>query len=288
MTRPALSVQVTGRGRHYRHPRTGELYPSVTTIIETLAKPWLGAWMAKLVAGYAWDNRMALLEMSDREAAVDFLKGAPRRQRDSAAGVGDLVHEVVEARVLGRPEPEIPEHAAPYVAAWEAFAKDTGIVFTHSEETVFNGSEGYAGTFDFLGRIGGLRVLGDYKTGSGIYDEVILQLAALRYAPELWDSQAQDSVDMPPVDRCIAVHLQPDGYRVHLIDAGERAYDAFLGLLAAWRWNTDHVGAVGHPLRGADEVRAALGIRVQEAPKGGPEPPTLGPSATQPRLEVSS
>lgn len=245
MTDPILAEKVPGRGRMYRSPKTNELYPSVTNIIDVLAKPWLGGWMAKLVAGYAFDNRSALMEMEEREAAVDFLKGAPRRKRDTAAGVGDVIHGYVEALLTGAAGPEITEQHEPYLDGFLGFIEEFKPEFQVIEGTVFNHTERYSGTFDFIAGIGDLLVLGDWKTGSGIYDEVALQLAALRNADSVWNPVDGELLPMPEIDACVAVHLQPGKAWLYPIDASHVAYQAFLGLRAAWPWTKATETAVG-------------------------------------------
>jgi hypothetical protein len=245
VSQPILAEKVPGRGRMYRSPQTDELLPSVTNIIDTLAKPWLGGWMAKLVAGYAFDNRTALMEMDDREAAVDFLKGAPRRRRNAAADVGDVIHAYVEALLTDTPTPEITAEHEPYLDGFLEFLEEFKPEFQIIEGTVFNHEQRYSGTFDFIARIDELLVLGDWKTGSGIYDEVALQLAALRNADSVWDPVDGELLPMPAIDACVAVHLQPSKAWLYPIDASNVAYQAFLGLRAAWPWTKATETAVG-------------------------------------------
>ena len=246
MTEPILAEKVPGRGRMYRSPKTNELMPSVTNIIDVLAKPWLGGWMAKLVAGYAFDKRQAIMELGDdREAAIDMLKGAPRRSRDAAAGVGDVIHAYVEALLTDGAAPAITEQHEPYLEGFLGFVEEFKPDFRTVEGTVFNHTERYSGTFDFLAVVEGLLVLGDWKTGKGIYDEVALQLAALRNADSLWDPIDGQLLPMPEVDACVAVHLQPGKAWLYPIDASHVAYEAFLGLRAAWPWTKATETAVG-------------------------------------------
>jgi len=256
VTEPILAEKVPGRGRMYRSPKTNELLPSITNIIDVLAKPWLGGWMAKLVAGYAFDNRTALMEMGERDAAVDFLKGAPRRSRDAAAGVGDVIHGYVEALLTDGPAPTITEQHEPYLEGFLGFVEEFKPDFRTVEGTVFNHTERYSGTFDFLAVVEGLLILGDWKTGKGIYDEVALQLAALRNADSLWDPIDGQLLPMPEVDACVAVQLQPGKAWLYPIDASHVAYEAFLGLRAAWPWTKATETAVGPRMNLARLVKA--------------------------------
>src|SRR6266508_6414043 len=72
MTAPPLTVNVPGRGRHYEHPITKELFPSVTNVIGILDKPALVGWAARESARAAWHMREALVKIHDEEAAVDM------------------------------------------------------------------------------------------------------------------------------------------------------------------------------------------------------------------------
>ena len=249
MTEPILALSVPGMGRMYRHPVSGELYPSVTNVIQVLAKPWLDAWAAKLVAGYAWDNRETLMQIEDREAAVDMLKGVTRRRRDAAADVGSTIHAYVESLFTDEPRPQIESEHEPYIVALQGFLAEFDPEFVVVEGTIFSSEFPedlrYAGTFDFLARIDGHLVLGDYKTGSGVYEEVGLQLAALRRGEALWDRHTGELSPMPDVEACVAVHLRPEGFALHVIRADDAAYQAFLGLRQAWPWTKNQSGIVG-------------------------------------------
>jgi len=229
----------------YRHPLTGDLYPSITNIIDVLEKPWLGRWAAKFVAGAAWDSRFALMKLEDREQAVDMLKGAPWRKTRKAGDLGGDIHAVAEAIAADEKLPPISEEAEPYVDGFLSFVAEFDPAFQILEGTVFNDTHQYAGTFDFLALIEGLLILGDYKTGGGVYDEVALQLAAGRFAEFVWDKHTGELLPMSEIDGCIAVQLQPGKHTVFTVDAGMEAFYAFLGLRGAWPWDKDHTGAVG-------------------------------------------
>ena len=244
MTEPLLAVSVPGRGRMYQYPGTDDLMPSVTNVIDLLDKPALPRWAAKEVAGAAWDQRAALATLEDREAAVDLLKGSPWRKRNRAAGIGTTVHAVAEALARDETLPSFSDDEAPFIDAFLAFCSDYSPIFQAVELTVFSETHRYAGTADFLATIDGPLILGDSKTGSGVYREVALQLAALRYGESLWDRETGALSPMPKVAGCVALHLRPGSYAVHTIDADEHAFQAFLGLRQAWEWSKDR-GGVG-------------------------------------------
>ena len=240
---PPLALSMPGGGRAYRHPETDELMPSVTTVIGILDKPGLVGWAARETAGAAWDQREALAHIADRDAAIDLLKNARYRSMDRARLRGSSVHRVAEALANDAPLPAFTDHEQRFLDAFVSFVTDFAPTFEIVEGTVFSDRWHYAGTFDFLAMIGGLLILGDHKTGKGIYPEVALQLAALRYADRVWDPITGALTPMPEVDGTIAVHLQADGYRVVEIDAGPDAFEAFCGLRAAWPWAHDGGGS---------------------------------------------
>lgn len=236
MTEPALTVSVDGN-RLYKHPVTGDLYPSVTSIIGCLDKPALVHWSAKETAKAAWAQRHALIALEDEGAAVDMLKSARYRSMEKRANLGTTVHAIAEALATDQPLPKFDVEAEEYADQFLRWVADFDVTFEAAEISVFNTTHGYAGTADGLARIGGHRWLFDHKTSkSGIFPEVALQLAALRNGEVVWDFETGDLSPMPVVDGCIAVWLRPDFYRVYAVDAGEAAFRAFLGARATWDW----------------------------------------------------
>jgi hypothetical protein len=247
---PPLAVN-TPHGRAYKHPETGDYLPSITTVLKVIDKPALVGWAARETAGAAFDQRHALVRMNDREAAVDMLKNARYRSMNKAGDVGSLVHRVAEALERDEPLPVVTDAAAPYVESFVAFVAAFEPQFEIVEGTVFSDTWGYAGTFDFLARFDDLLVLGDHKTGKGVYPEVALQIAAARYADRVWNRDTGELTPMPEVAGAIAVHLHVDGYRVVEIDAGRDAFEAFVAARQLWPWahdGGDNATAIGPSL----------------------------------------
>lgn len=221
----------------YRRPGTDELYPSVTSCIGTIDKPALVGWAARETAKAAFKHRHALVTFDEEAEAVDLLRNARYRSGDRAKNLGSHVHEIAEALARDSELPPIVPEAAPFADRFIQFVDDYGVKFEAIEGTVFSDAHRYAGTFDALVRIGDASVLLDYKTGgSGVYSEVALQLAALRYADWIWDAETGELEPMPKVDHCIAVWLRPERYVVYSVGADEAAFEAFLGSRGLWSW----------------------------------------------------
>lgn len=231
MTSPVLAYNVPRKGRHYAHPVTGVEVPSITNCIGVLDKPALPRWSAKMVAENAWKMRHSLDAMGEDEC-VDVLKGSPWRKSTRAADRGTSVHDYLEAQATGR-DVVLEGEALTYKVGADDFLERFQPVFVRTEFTVFG--DGYAGTADFMAIIDGRLVVGDYKTGKGLYPEVALQLAAIRYATEIVDEDGSVS-PMQNVEGAVAVLITPEKAKVCEVDAGPSAHHAFLACVQAWEW----------------------------------------------------
>jgi hypothetical protein len=76
----------------------------------------------------------------------------------------------------------------------------------------------------------------DYKTGKKkLYDDVALQLAALRYA-EVMVTDDGEVLPMPDTEACVGVLIKPSGYEIREVADPEAAYETFLHLLQVRQW----------------------------------------------------
>lgn len=233
MSAPELSRPVRGKGRHYEYPPTGDLLISVTNVQSALSKPALPRWAAIEVAKVAYKMRHALPEMEEDEA-VDILKGSPWSKTTRAADRGTSIHEALEKAAHGITVP-LSGEAAQYAPGIAMFMAEHELDVWHTEVTVFHRDAGYAGTADAIGLLDGVPVVLDYKTGrKKLYDDVALQLAALRYATEMWvDGEVRPMVE---VDECVGVYIRPDGYQIAKVHNPAFAYDTFYSLLQVRKW----------------------------------------------------
>lgn len=280
----------TTKGRTYQHPRTGETAWSVTTILDGgLPKKAVVGWAAREVAEFAVANRRqldAMLEgvrlqstmtteigprggrkdvrtydrvISDPDAvagAVDWLRGSPYRSRERKADLGTAVHAFVEARILGTPAPEPPEDAAPHMAHFARFVDEWRPEFLAAETTVWNRTESYAGTLDFVARIGGRLLLVDTKTGKDVYPEVALQLAALSHGEFVLMPDGSEEPLPGPIEGHAALHLTADGYALRPVHVDQRTWDTFRYCREVFRWEADGYArdALGAAWAGPDGI----------------------------------
>ena len=223
----------------------GKSFPSVTTVLEIIAKPGLGPW-------YAREERRAfetaMLEVAARYRlltgeqlldaviqAVDGVKAADR-EKQRAALIGTAVHAWIEWRLRTRlgedagPEPRLPEAAQWAVEAWKDWAQGVALEPLAIERVVTCEGCGYAGTLDLYARVGGVPTVLDWKSGRAIYVEAFLQNVAYRHAAAQAGLDATHGliVRLPKVIDDPAFEAQWVPETVTLED--------FLAALRLWRW----------------------------------------------------
>ena len=250
MTDPKHAYQNPGRGRYYRHPVTGEEWPSVTNVLDTaVAKHAFKPWAAKITAAKAWQMLPQMVAASrkptEQERLTKLIKGEHKVISDTAADLGDRVHKRVEAHVLGTPNPEDPE-VEPFALQALRFFDDFGVDFERdveaTEATIINRTIGYAGTGDLWAhlRIRGKKrlTLVDYKTSStrdvdSVYVENGMQTAALAKA-EMVLLNSGEEVEPPGPIECIAIlNLRVNNYALIEMPLAGSIDDAFAGFVGA-------------------------------------------------------
>jgi hypothetical protein len=216
-------VLVLKERRHWYRYR-GQEEPSVTTILNVLAKPALTGWAARLTAEQAVRERKKLwaIAEADETAAVEWLRQAPWQRKDRAANLGSAVHKLISQGIVTGAADE-----QPYLDVWYQWLDGSGWTVKSQEFPVFHPQVGYGGTVDLLAVDGDGRLLvADIKTGSGVYPEYALQLAAYRHA----------SVGIPATDGAVVLHVTAEGCRVVEVDAGESTFEAFVAARRLWQW----------------------------------------------------
>jgi hypothetical protein len=251
MTAPTLA-RTSGNG-HRVYEWQGRAFPSVTAILSGgIPKPALPRWAAKQAARYAVANADRLAGLP-ADVAIGEIKRAPWAARDSRADLGSAVHALVEARITDRPAPELPpeveQQTAGYLAAFERFCDHWRPAWSTCEATVFSTWHGYAGTLDSIAVLdGNVVTLLDVKTGSQVYPEAGLQLAAYARGDFIGTPDGRE-LPLPEVEAAAVLHLRPRWYALCPVRIDAQVFAAFLAALRVFEWSTEQAqGVIGAPL----------------------------------------
>lgn len=238
MTTPKVRTLTRGSSRYYVHPDTGAKIPGVTSVLGMLPKPFLQHWTGKVVAEYAIDHLGDMVNIvlrGDRQGAIDYLKGAPRRTTAAAAELGTLAHEAFEQLADGK-DPKVSPDVLPFAELFAQMLKDTGLRIERQEQTVYSEQYDYAGSFDGWGYINDRPVVIDNKTTrSGIHAEVALQLAAYRYSDVILGPDGTTE-PTPKAEGGIVIHVRPEAIKVVEVDCDEAVFEYFKHLREVFKW----------------------------------------------------
>ena len=254
MTTPKYADDSGDSGRFYNSLPGFEMqqFGSVTSIINTLSKPAIAPWSAKLAAQRAVEQEEewhAIQVEEGEEAAKKWIAAAAREYTERASNLGSAVHLACE----WGGEPPL-EKVLPIIRKMHGDEeKDTALVGQHlhgymdfieehveemveRERTVFNVTDGYAGTLDMIVRLtDGRLMVGDIKTGNRIYPEVALQLAA--YARAEYMVKGDASVKFPHgIDGAFVLQLRPRSWKYQEVAIDRPVYEAFLAARELWEW----------------------------------------------------
>lgn len=213
--------------------------PSVTTVIRVLDKsgPLVG-WAKRETARCAVRNLDMLLRMREAggdAAAVNWLKAIPDYQRDSAADIGSRVHRLAEQLARGV-EPEATDAEAPFVAAYRGFLDAYRPRFLAVEEMVASLRYGYGGTLDAIAVIDGEVWMLDVKTGTGVYAETGLQLAAYAGASFIGRPGTTRRFRLPRAIRFGVIHVRPERARLIEFAVDRETFRAFIEARRLYAW----------------------------------------------------
>lgn len=161
-TESAIAKRAQAHRKYKTHD--GRAVPSVTTVLGILGKPYL----------IKWANELGLEGIDSQE----YL--------NEAAKAGTLAHAMIQENLGGAPwdrsayAPEQVEIATVAFNNFLAWKKQTApkMRTIHIEHTLVSDVDGYGGTIDWYGVIGGEHWLIDFKTSKAIYPEHIFQVGA--------------------------------------------------------------------------------------------------------------
>ena len=242
--------RIDGRGQYgpwHRYTLDGKRIPGVTTLLrDGVPKPALIEWKARVTAEFAVAEQDTWSRMAP-DAAINYLKTEAGRQATRAAARGTEIHELATRIVAGH-DVDVDETLIGVVNSYVQFLKDWNPDPVAVEFSLLNRRWWYAGTGDLLAQLDGFGLaLLDIKTGSGVYPETALQLAAYRHAEQIQiDGRLEP---MPVVEFVGVVWLQDDGYQLLPVTAGRTEFEAFLhAAFVASFCGRDRDDLVGGPL----------------------------------------
>lgn len=224
---PPPTITARKRGTGHSYEVNGRPAKGVTTLIKGgVPAPALTYWAADEAARFAVENPDLIGDLGAVKA-YEKIRRSPWRERDRKALIGTDIHKLAER--LGRGEEvEVRDDLVPYVDAALTFMEEHSVRVLASEATVASVRWHYAGTLDLIAETAHGRLLIDYKTGSGVYVEAALQLAAYRYAEWMLDPYTGDVVPMPEVEGAAVCHLRPDGYSLVPVVANRDVHRTFI------------------------------------------------------------
>jgi len=213
------------KAHHVYKTKDGVRVPSVTTVLGILAKWRLLDW--------AWEMGME---------GIDY-----REYRGAAANVGTLIHLFVECNLL-RQKPDLSDYTPNEVRkAGRGLRKFIAYKRLHRLEPVvierpFVSEEfGFGGTIDFFGLENDVNTLLDFKSGKGIYESHLLQVAAYKKLLE----EGGYLVDVVKILRI--GREEGEDFEVRIVGALEERWQMFLHCLEYYKLKKS-VGKVLVPL----------------------------------------
>ena len=252
MTTPTINTVKSAGSRFYVHPQSAEKFIGVTSVVAMLPKGFLTWWAAKVTAETAVEQLGAITNLcmtgeDGKAAAIDMLKRAHDRAKNSAASTGTDIHAIAEQLNRGEDCGLIHPDLAPSIDHYKQFLDDWQPKFLETEATVFHYDHKWAGTFDGLCEIGGENILFDLKTGKGVYEDVALQLNAYANAQKIVEVDGTER-ELPEIHGGAVLHLRPEGYKLIPVRLAPEIYEVFRSLIHISEWDREMKrGVLGAP-----------------------------------------
>ena len=216
--------------KHY-YSVNGEYAPSVTTILDSIAKPALVPWAANEGAKFFISHVHEGMKVEDMAKGI---RGAYRKSSGSALNIGMEVHKWCEEAILwklGKGEAPLPlerTESKNAINAFREWVKANDVEWLTVEEKVYHRGHKFAGTVDATAIVNDEYCVIDFKTSGAIYSAYHLQCAA--YAKAIEDMRGKE------VDKAYVLRFDKKtgefeaGSSVEIMDN----FIAFLGFLEGY------------------------------------------------------
>lgn len=164
-----------------------QVIPSVTTILKVINKPALINWASNMAVDYA-SSAIEPGKSYDELELASIWQGAKKahfQKKTDAGDLGTFLHKWVEDFIKGeKPGMPVNPDLQLSVLKFRKWAKQHKVKFLLSEQMIFSRKYKYSGLIDFVCEMDGELYIGDLKTSSGIYPEMMMQTCAYRKARE--------------------------------------------------------------------------------------------------------
>ena len=178
--------------KHY-YTVEGEYAPSVTTILDSIAKPALVPWAANEGAKFFISHAHEDMKIEDMAKGI---RGAYRTSSGSALNIGMEVHKWCEEAILWKlgkgeaPQSLTRTESKNAINAFREWTKANDVEWLTVEEKVYHRGHKFAGTVDATAVVNGEYCVIDFKTSGAIYSAYHLQCAA--YAKAIEDMRGKE------------------------------------------------------------------------------------------------
>lgn len=234
----------TAAGRYYEIQLVDgstAVYPSVTTVLNLIAKPALVPWACNLFEGYL-RRHLPTGQVLTAEELDWLLEEGKRQHRDAlnAAGTfGSQVHAAIEEHLrfgswLARCDDD--PRVGVCVEGWSAWWAQERLKPVEVETVVYSARYAFAGTADLVAvDPDGARILADWKTSNALRAESLVQATSYALA---WE-------EMHPgqrIDRICVLRLEKEQPLFELVEVTreqrQALFEVFLALIKVHEWST--------------------------------------------------
>jgi len=191
----------------HKYKIDGKNFPSPTQILNILDKPAIKFWAVNQTIKYIQDRLDVLtrgeIKLEDFNVN-EILFGAKReheKQKEEAGNIGKQTHGFISQFHKAEIKKEkfilpelLDEKIIRAFRRFEEWIKMSNFQVEETEKIVISVPKKYAGTLDAIGKMNDKRVLLDYKTSNGIWDEYHYQACAYRYAYEEMTGKRIDEI----------------------------------------------------------------------------------------------
>lgn len=221
----------------------------VTTFIGIKDKSGpLKYWVANIMHAFLHD---ILRERGITTYDLDDAKILHTKRLEQAASSGSKVHDWIKAYVDGD-KPDIPQedNVLRGINAFLDWEKKNKIKIVASEVPLYSRAHDYCGTADAIIKIGTKKFLLDFKTSSGLYNDVLMQTAAYVHAYEEMglgtiagrfairlEKRSEEEFKLV-MDNKGAVNARYEPFEALSLDSDQKAdFEAFLAAKRLFEWD---------------------------------------------------